>query len=490
MNFIKRIHFALLATVLAAVTLAACETAPATGRTIFTGGLSEEKEAALGAQEHEKIVPQFGGSYDEMPALNAYVSSVGALLAKTSELPDLEFRFTVLDSPIVNAFALPGGYIYVTRGLLALAENEAEVAGVLAHEIGHVTARHSAERYGKSITAALATIGAGILLGGEAAQVVGTGGQLYVRSYSRDQEFEADMLGVRYLTRAGYDPNAMGSFLAKMQEHARLQAEIAGKPGKADEFDIMQTHPRTADRVQRAIQQAGIVTVPDPIVARDVYLQKIDRMMYGDDPSQGLIRGQEFAHPGLRFRFEVPENFRLINAPEYVGAAGPDGAQIVLDLAKKPFQGSDLRLYIRDVWAKNQELRGLSRFDVNGMPAAGAVATVKTRAGERDLRLVAIRYDSDRIYRFMFLTPPALTRALDADFRRTIYSFRKLSQAAAQALKPKRILIRRARAGSTVAGMSQTMPFPDYRVERFRVLNGLGPQDGLRRGWLYKTVVE
>lgn len=489
MKFLKRLHFSFLVAVLAATTLAACETAPATGRTIFTGGLSAEKEAALGAQEHEKIVPQFGGSYDELPELNAYVSSVGSLLAQTSELPDLEFRFTVLDSPIINAFALPGGYIYVTRGLLSLAENEAEVAGVLAHEIGHVTARHSAERYGKSLTAALATIGAGILLGGEAAQVVGTGGQLYVRSYSRDQEFEADKLGVRYLTRAGYDPKAMGSFLAKMQEHARLQAEIAGKPGQADEFDIMQTHPRTADRVQRAIQQAGIVTVPDPIVARDIYLRKIDRLLYGDNPDQGLIRGQEFAHPVLRFRFEVPDGFRLINAAEYVGAAGPKGSQIILDLVKKPYSG-DLRGYIRDVWAKNQELKGLSRFDVNGMAAAGAVTQVNTRAGARDLRLVAIRYDKDRIYRFMFVTPPALTKSLDADFRRTVYSFRKLSQAAAQALKPKRLLVRRARAGDSVQGLAYRMPFDSFQEQRFRVLNGLGPRDALRSGMLYKTVVE
>jgi predicted Zn-dependent protease len=147
--------------------LSACEIAPATGRTIFTGGMGPETEARLGYQEHQKIVPQFGGAYAD-PAIGAYVTGIGNLLARTSETPDLEFTFTVLDTPMVNAFALPGGYVYITRGLLALADNEAEVAGVLAHEIGHVTARHSAERYGQTMAANILGLGLGILLGGGA----------------------------------------------------------------------------------------------------------------------------------------------------------------------------------------------------------------------------------------------------------------------------------------------------------------------------------
>ena len=159
-----------LAAVLLLLALGACATAPATGRSFFTGGLSESEEAKLGAEQHREVVKEFGGVYEDAE-LARYISSLGTLLARTSELPDLTFTFTVLDSPIVNAFALPGGYVYVTRGLLALAQNEAQLAGVLAHEIGHVTARHSAERHGQATLAGIATVGLGILAGGSAADL-------------------------------------------------------------------------------------------------------------------------------------------------------------------------------------------------------------------------------------------------------------------------------------------------------------------------------
>ena len=218
--------------------LAACATAPGTGRTIFTGGLSEEGEADLGRQEHPKVVAQYGGAYND-PELARYVSSVGDFLVKTSERPELDFTFTILDTPIVNAFALPGGYIYVTRGLLSLSNSEAELAGVLGHEIGHVTARHTAERYGQAVAANVAGLGLGVLLGGGAAQASGALSGLLIRSYSRDQEFESDMLGGRYLARAGYDTAAMAGFLTQLQAHSRLEAQLAGQPEKADAFDIM-----------------------------------------------------------------------------------------------------------------------------------------------------------------------------------------------------------------------------------------------------------
>src|SRR3546814_2090788 len=282
---------------------AACATAPGTGRTIFTGGLSEEGEADLGRQEHPKVLALYGGSYDDAE-LNRYVSSIGNFLVQTSERPDLKFTFTILDTPVVNAFALPGGYVYITRGLLALATSEAEVAGVLGHEIGHVTARHTAERYGQTMAANIAGIGLGVLLGGPAARAGGTPGALLVRSYSREQEFEADMLGGRYLARAGYDTGAMAGFLSQLQAHSQLEAALAGQPEKADSFSITQTHPRTADRIERALQQAGAVPVADPLVAQDVYYDEIDGMIFGDKPDEGYIRGRRFAHPKLKFRSE------------------------------------------------------------------------------------------------------------------------------------------------------------------------------------------
>ncbi|MDJ0945026.1 MAG: M48 family metalloprotease [Kiloniellales bacterium] len=469
--------------------LAACETAPATGRQIFTAGMGPEDEQRLGLQEHPKILQEFGGDYREDPELTAYVTSIGNLLAKTSELPNLQFTFTVLDTPIVNAFALPGGYIYITRGLLALAENEAEVAGVLAHEIGHVTARHSAERYGNTVAAGVATTLLSVLVGGPAAQAAGGAAGLALQSYSRDQEFEADMLGVRYLSRAGYDPGGMSSFLEKLQAHSRLEAELRGKPGEADKFDIMQTHPRTADRIQKAAQAAGAKPVANPIVGRDIYLSKIDGLLYGDNPSQGIIRNNSFSHPDLRLAFEVPESFRMINSAAAVLALGPQDSRIIFDGDTNERLLTPAR-YMREVWAANAKISRVEELEINGMPAATSTSQVNSRSGRLDVRLVAIGYNRDTIYRFLFATPPRATQSLSVDLRRTTYSFRKLSAEEAADIKPNRLRIHTVKRGDSVSALAARTPFDDLPEKRFLTLNGLAPGAGLKAGEKVKLVVQ
>jgi len=465
--------------------VAACATAPGTGRTIFTGGLSEEGEADLGRQEHPKVLTQFGGAYTD-PELNRYVSSIGDFLVQTSERSDLKFTFTILDTPVVNAFALPGGYVYITRGLLSLAENEAEVAGVLGHEIGHVTARHTAERYGQTMAANIAGVGLGVLLGGEAAQAGGALGGLLLRSYSRDQEFEADMLGGRYLARAGYDTAAMAGFLSQLQAHSRLEAELAGQPEKADSFNIMQTHPRTADRIERALEQAGATPVADPLVAQNVYFDKIDGMIYGDKPDEGYIRGRSFAHPKLKFAFEVPAGFRLYNQSQAVIARDGDGkAAIQFDRAPKAYGGS-MTDYMTKVWAANVRLSGVEAITVNGMPAA----TASVSGNGKDYRLLALRYDSNAIYRFIFLSASDRTAALNVPFRETTYSFRKLSDAEAAALKPQRLRIYEVKAGDSPAKIAARMPFEEENLKRFLVLNAFTESTALQPGQRVKIVTE
>lgn len=465
-----------------------CETAPATGRTFFTGGMSAEDEVALGAKEHEKIVPEFGGAYDD-PQLASYVASVGQLLAKTSELPDLKFTFTVLDSPIVNAFALPGGYVYVTRGLLSLAADEAEMAGVLAHEVGHVTARHSAERYGQAVTASIVQTGLGLLFGDIGAMAGGAVGGLALRSYSRDQEHEADLLGIRYLARAGYDPQAMATFLEHLLADSRLEAQMAGQPGKADEFNIMQTHPRTADRVELALREAGVKTVQQPMRPRDVYLQKIDGMVYGDSPKEGIVRGRRFLHSALKFSFEVPEGFQLINSPKAVAARGPQDSAIIFDQAKSNAGGS-MAAYLAQVWAKGVSLKDVEAITINGMEAATGQTQQNTKQGTRDIRLVAIRYDPQTIYRFLFVTTPESTASLAEGLRATTYSFRKLSDEEAAQIKPLRIRIHTVRAGETPQSLAARMPFESFALERFLVMNGLSADSVLKTGQKVKIVTE
>ena len=469
--------------------LSACETAPATGRTFFTGGMSAEREAQLGYQEHQKIVPLFGGVYAD-PEFSAYVTSIGNLLARTSETPGAKFTFTVLDTPVVNAFALPGGYVYVTRGLLALADNEAEMAGVLAHEIGHVTARHSAERYGQSVAAGIVGAGLGILLGdGAAADAYGAVAGVALRSYSREQEYESDLLGVRYMARAGYDPGAMSTFLSRLLAHSRFEAELRGQPGKADAFGIMQTHPRTADRIARAIQEAGAIPGDQAMTARDVYLGKLDGLLYGDNPEQGFARGRRFLHPLLRFAFEAPRGFRLVNGLKQVIARGPGGAVILFDRAPEPRRGP-MTVYLTRVWADGVDLSGVQRLDINGMEAATGHTRLNSRSGARDLRLVAIRYDDRSIYRMVFLTPPKSTGRHARAFRETTYSFRKLSPAEAAALKPLRLEIRRVRPGDSAAKIAERMPFEDHRLRRFLVLNGISQGAQLPAGHKIKVVRE
>ena len=452
--------------------------------------LSESDEARIGAEQHEQILAEFGGAHDD-PALATYVTSIGRFLALTSERPHVGFTFTVLNSSVVNAFALPGGYVYVTRGLLALAGDEAELAGVLAHEIGHVAARHGSQRITGSV---LAQIGLGLLGmltdSPELAGIAQLGALAMIQSYSREQEFEADTLGVRYLARAGFDTDAMASFLSKMRALSELDAYEAGRqPDSEDGFNILATHPRTAERVRRAIQEAGVRRVSQPIIAREIYLNKIDGILYGDDPEQGLVKGRQFIHPVLGFQFEAPPDFAMLNGQTQVLGRGPEGAILVFDGAART-DSRPMTEYIRDVWAEEAALTQLERFRVAGREAATATLRTKIDGQTTDIRLVAIAFDSHSIYRFAFLTPPAVTAKYDPLFRETTLSFRGVTAAEAAAVKPRRLVLHRVRPGDTQASIAARMPFERYALQKFQILNGIYPNRVLAPGLVVKTIVE
>jgi predicted Zn-dependent protease len=467
--------FLLLAT---AVALPGCATNPATGGTTFTGGFGASQEIAMGRQSHPEILKEFGGEYAN-PALKAYVDSIGQLLARTVERHDYPYTFTVLNSSVTNAFAVPGGYIYITRGLLALADDEAELACVLAHELGHLNALHHAQRQGQTLLANILVTGAAIATGSEA--IGQTGGVLatgVLRGFSREQETEADELGIRYASRAGYDVTAMARFLGKLRAESQLEAKRHGKsPDEVDRFNYLATHPAPIERMQHAAQVAGGVSVRDPMTARDVYLSKIDGMLYGDDPDDGIVRGREFVHPGLRLRFEAPPGFSLFNRPKSVTAIGPQGAGIIFDQAPAGTAGSPAA-YLTAQWGRNLRLSGVERIDVNGMEAATATARANTQSGPRDVRLLAVRADARTIYRFLFVTPPALTERLSADFRRTTYSFRRLAADEAAATRPLRIRVIAAGVGDTPQTLAARMPQDGYAPELFQVLNGVPARPG------------
>ena len=269
----------------ASVALGACQPVPATGQSGFSL-ISTEEERRMGAEADPEIQAAFGGPYHDA-RLQAYVAGLGQRLVGVSELAGQPFRFLVLDSPIVNAMALPGGYVYVTRGLVALADDEAELAGVIGHEIGHVTGRHTAQRQSQAIAANVLAGLLGVLSGVPAAgDLAGVGAAAYLQSYSRDQESEADGLGIRYLARAGWDPEAMASFLAKLRAQSQLEAALAGQsPDSVDQSSLWASHPRTHDRVREAAAearhtaQAGAASLGRG--NRDAFLARLDGLSYG-----------------------------------------------------------------------------------------------------------------------------------------------------------------------------------------------------------------
>ena len=468
--------------------LSGCSVNPATGEEQFTAFMPPEEERRIGAREHPKLVEAFGGLYDD-PALQRYVASLGRLLQRTSEQPEPPFTFVILDSPEVNAFALPGGYIHVTRGLMALANDEAELAGVIAHEIAHVTARHSAERYSHGLIAGL---GAALLDAVIDSETVTDFAQLaagaYVKGYSRSQELEADILGVRYLSRGGFDALAMSSFLETMGAETELARRIAGSRGEGAQAGLFASHPRTADRIRKAAAAAQAEFGGDR--GRDAYLRQIDGMIYGDSPEDGFVRGRAFAHPVLRIAFAAPPGFHLRNGPEAVVGTHPSGASMRFDEVRLQNPAIGTLRYLQGDWASRVPLTRIERLAIDGLDTAAALTRVRTKSGVHDVRLVAIRAAPQRVYRFFFVTPPRQTQAFAAPFRQMMASFRRLSQRQAANLRPLRLRVVEVAPGDTVESLAARMPFNDFRSERFRVLNGLRPGDRLRAGQLVKIVTE
>ncbi len=473
---------------------ASCTTNKATGEQSFTAFMSEEDEKKVGAEEHPKILEQFGGEYGDA-RLQHYVTTIGKKIAAVSEVPDLPYTFTILNDEKVNAFALPGGYVYITRGLLALAENEAEMAGVLAHEVGHITARHTAQRYSTAQATNIGLTIFGVLgsvvgLPSGLGQVVSLGANAAVQGYSRGQELQADMLGVRYMTRVGYTPDGMTGFFQKLAAHSKLEAAMKGEEGVS--HNIMSTHPRTEDRIVQAIKLAKAKQDRNPRIARNAFLSQIDGIVFGDDPAQGIRRGQEFIHPGLKIRYEVPPGYVMFNSPSNVTAIGPYKSRIVFDMAspKTAPQVKNLSRYLTGVYGKSMSMRGVENLSVNGLPGATGAAQIQTQEGVRDIRLLVLRGDPDQIFRFAFLTPPEKTGELSEHLRRTTYSFRRISDKEASELKPLKIRLVTVTSRDSVASLARNMPMGKFNEQWFRLLNSLDPGQKLQPGQRIKLIVK
>lgn len=448
-------------------------------------------EKRQGAEVHPKLLEEFGGAYQV--AQTSYVVQVGKGIAVQSGLGNArdDFTVTLLNSPVNNAFAIPGGYVYVTRQLLALMNDEAELAGVLGHEVGHVAAQHSEKRQKaaqrNSIIGLLGQIGAAVLLGDGAAgqlgqQVFGTGTQLLTLKYSRKQEEEADDLGVRYLSSAGYDPRALSSMLASLA----AQQAIDGRSQGADARSVPEwasTHPDPARRVARAATVASKFGGTQR--NRDVFLTRLDGMLYGDDPKQGMVQGRDFLHPDLGLTFSVPQGYAMQNGTSAVLITG-QSAQAQFTMA--PYSG-DITRYVdqafREVGGKQQLNYGqIQRTTINGLPAAYATARVNSNQQILDVTVFAYSFGNNRAYHFAAITPAGRSDLFTPMFQ----SVRRLTGAEATSIRPRRVRVINVKRGDTVQSLATRMAYDDARVERFLALNGLGSNASLVPGQKIKLV--
>ncbi|MCI5060482.1 MAG: M48 family metalloprotease [Alphaproteobacteria bacterium] len=465
--------------------LSACSVNPATGDRQFTALLPTTSEARVGAEEHAKIAKAYG-NFVKGPVAD-YVSRIGQKVAKNTERKDVTYRFYVIDSPMVNAFALPGGYIYVSRGLLSLANSEAELAAVLGHEIGHVTARHAAERMSQGAVVGIGATVLGAVAGSSAvSQAANLGSNLYLKSYSRGQEHQSDELGVRYLSRAGYDPHAMADFLRSLDAQSQLERKEAGKSGTG--FNYFSTHPLTAERVAQAGAEAQKYPNANGVRNRAAYLQVINGMTYGDSAAQGFARGSSFYHPTIGFAFDLPQGTKIMNSPAQVVGTHSNGTVIVFDAANDKAKSDPLR-YLTQVWLRNEKLADAAEISVNGMRAATASFAGNVKGRAVTVRLVVIEWKAGEFFRFQMAIPKGMSSSFMNQLKKASYSFRRLSESEKRSIQPKKIRVVVAEGGASVSSMAAKMDVEGDKLSKFLILNGMRPSDKVIAGQPYKVVI-
>ncbi len=420
-------------------------------------------------KEHERILASYGGSYDD-PRLESLISKTVERLVAVSERPDLAYKVTILNSGAVNAFALPTGQLYVTRGLVALASDTSELASVLSHEMAHVLAKHASIREEQAKQAAVVT---------RVVSDMGTNdpdltalalakSKLTMASFSRAQEFEADGIGVGISARAHFDPFGASRFLSAMERNAALKASRTPLDPRAQDF--LSSHPATPERVQNAQANARQYASPSGGSGerdRETYLAAIDGIVYGEDPSEGFVRGRRFLHPKLGFTFQAPDAFSLDNTAQAVIGVREGGNQAMrFDVVRVPSEQT-LSDYLNSGWMENVDKATTEEVTINGFPAATALA----RGDQWQFRVYALRFGSD-VYRFIFAAKQK-TNESERNARETVNSFRRLTLAEIQAARPLRLKVINVQPGDTVESLAHRMSGVDRPLERFRVMNGL-----------------
>lgn len=475
-NAIRSLGLLLVATVSLGA-LSACARNPATGE-LQLSFIGENREIQMGRQADESIVRSMG--VYESEELESSVSELGRRMAAVSERPDLPWTFRVVDEPVVNAFALPGGFVYMTRGILVHFNSEAQLAAVLGHEIGHVTARHSVNQMSRQ---QLATIGLGVgsILSPEVAQfqgLISSGMQLAFLKFSRDDESQSDELGLRYMTAVGYDPTEMAGVF-------RMLGRASGGGGeRAPEW--LSTHPDPENREDRIRERIAELEIdPDTMtVDREEYLRMLEGVVFGPDPRNGYFQESTFLHPDLRFRFDFPAGWRTVNQAESVAGQSPEGDAIVgLRLAEEASAEAALDAFARESGARIEGRRGRP---VNDLPASWAAFRVETQQGVLAGLVAFVEY-GDRVYQLQGFTPEARFGSYRRVFEESFLSFDRLDDPDLLSVEPKRIELVELPEAMTLTEFDERYP-STVGLDRLAVLNQVDEVEPMEAGRLVKRV--
>jgi len=435
-------------------------------------------------REHQRILAAYGGVYQD-PRLEALIGQTVERLVAASERPDLRYKVTILNSPSVNAFALPNGQLYVTRGLVALANDTSELASVLSHEMAHVIARHAAIREDQIKQAMLVSqVASDVFNDPQMGALALAKNKIALASFSRGQELEADGIGVGISSRAGFDPYGAVRFLSAMGRNAELRPAVGGVDPRL--LDFLSSHPATPERMK--ISQANARQYSAPGAGerdRATYLASLDGLTYGEDPSEGFVRGRRFLHPRLGFTFTAPDAFVLDNTAQAVlGVKDGGGQALRVDVVRVPPEQT-LTDYLGSGWIENVEQGSIEQLTINGFAAATAAA----KGDQWVFRLYVVRFSSTDVYRFIFATKQR-TPEVDHVFRESVSTFRRMSPAESQAAKPLHLKVVTVQSGDTAERLASRMAVADRPLERFLVINGLGAGHPLKPGDQVKIVVE
>lgn len=462
-----------------------CARNPVTGKSQVVL-MSEAQEIAMGKEADPQIVAQFGLYPDK--ALQDFITQKGKQLAAISHRPNLAYEFKILDSDVLNAFATPGGYVYFTRGIMANFNNEAQFAGVLGHETGHIAARHSVAQQRNALLGQLGII-AGVVINPNLAQFAQTASQglgLLFLKFGRDAERQADELGVEYSSKLGYDATEMADFFLTLERQGQ-------KTGAAQIPEFLSTHPNPGDRNVTVNQLANKfkrqLKIKDPIVNRNSYLQRIEGIVYGEDPRQGFLEDDVFYHPGLKFQFPVPSGWNYQNSPQRVQLAPKDGkALLMLSLAP----GKTLQEAANTILQQNNlQLLDSKQVSVNGLSAIAMAAAPAAVQGQQpqDLRILSyvVQY-GDNIYNLLGVTSTDMFSQYTPYFTRTMEGFKRLTDQSKINKKPVRIRIKTVNASTTVEQAFKSFSVPASQMEEHAILNGLKLTDKISKGTMVKII--